>query len=143
MNIWPRKTLAFWIRRAKGGKPLRVVVSAEKENICRPLSFLELEGYELYRCFHVRCAEESEIIKKTSVSVGGYNDDPEHIKRENVARANARLERDIKRLKKAGIKVEVKNKFKYENLWGRTNPVSPADRLTERRQDIKTRRNWR
>lgn len=121
MNIWPRSTLAHWIQKAKKGEPVKILVSAEKENIYRMVELVTVKGYELYRSFYIQCGEEKVVIKKPSVSVGGYHDDSEHLKRENITIATLRLERDIDRLKKAGIKVEIKNKFEYENIWRTSN----------------------
>ena len=117
MNLWPKASLAHWIQRAKKGEKIRVAVSVEKEEIYRAVELLTVKGYELYRIFNIEGAKEKIIIKKPSVSAGGYHDDPEPLKRENIAIANLRFQRDIDRLKEAGIEVKNEPKFAYEKIW--------------------------
>lgn len=117
MNIWPKSTLAHWIQRAKKGEHVKISVSAEKRDYYKMVCLVKLTTYELYRCFYVEHGKDKVVIKKPSVSMGGYHDAPEQLKRENITIANLRLERDINRLEKAGIKVEIKSKFQYDSIW--------------------------
>ncbi len=72
MNIWPKNTLEHWIWKAKRGELVKIVVSAEKEDLYRFVELLTVRGYELYRCFYIQGGEEKAVIRKPSVSGGGY-----------------------------------------------------------------------
>lgn len=112
--------LEYWIREVGKGAKVEVEAEAVKERIDRYVELWRAEGYELYRVFKIKYKDKEIIIKKPSISLtglglqlSGFADDPENIKKENIDIANMRYQRDINRLKEAGIEIKIKNFFDY------------------------------
>ena len=116
MNIWPQHTLQHWIHRAQQGETVRVMVTAEIQLVWRGTDPLPRRGYELYGCYQVASHADAPVIRKPSVSFGGFADDPPEVIGENAKIANQRLERDCERLRKAGIGVTIESRFSGKGI---------------------------
>ncbi len=114
MNVWPKGALEHWVVRAKSGELFQVTVAAEIVSQRRGVETLVCAGYELWRVFRIAASDGCYEVRKPSVFSGGFMDDPKEVAASNLAAANQRLERDVARLRGAGVKVVVASLFPVE-----------------------------
>jgi len=128
----PKRSLEYWIKLANSRKEnnenveLEALVEAKVVFEKKYVEGITVSGYELYRIWTIKDKKNNKNYQIVKPSLGNYSpylpisfglvEDSEEIKKENIKLANLRLARDIKRLEGAGIKVEIKNKFDYNQL---------------------------